>query len=68
MPCLLVNRWLHLHLLGLISERFIMLRLTDRAMFQERGQQFLLPEEEVMLLLLFRFSFTYWYFFLILLM
>ena len=54
--------WLHPHLLGQISERFIMLRLADRAMLQERGQQFLLPEIEVTLLLLCSLGFFFRHF------
>ena len=52
-PCLAVwltfgfTVWLHPHLLGQISEGFIILRTADRAVFQKRVQQFLLPQIEI---------------------
>ena len=57
-----LTAWLHPHLQGQIPERFIVLRLADRAVLQERGQQFLLPKVEVTLLLLCSLGFVFRHF------
>ena len=67
-PCLAVWSyfwfvvWFHAHFYGQISERFIILRLADRTMFQECVQQLLLPEVEITLLFLGNHRFVFRHF------